>query len=177
VVTGMSNLFNVPVKDGIGIYTITNQQTGKKYIGSSSELLARARLHKNGILRKYHSNKDILEDAIKGCDFRFEIVKIIDGSDCTSFDELRNKMLLEEYRMIKEAISNGENLYNRETINVVNGRLKHIKEDQEKVLKRKNEVYEMLKLPNDKLIYTYKHNIYAKHELKLFEEEILKRMS
>ena len=99
----MSNLFNVPVKDGIGIYTITNQQSGKKYIGSSSELLARARLHKNGILRKYHSNKDILEDAIKGCDFRFEIVKIIDGSDCTSFDELRNKMLLEEYRMIKEA--------------------------------------------------------------------------
>jgi hypothetical protein len=43
VVTGMSNLFNVPVKDGIGIYTITNQQSGKKYIGSSSELLARAR--------------------------------------------------------------------------------------------------------------------------------------
>lgn len=38
----MSNLFNVPVKDGIGIYTITNQQSGKKYIGSSSELLARA---------------------------------------------------------------------------------------------------------------------------------------
>lgn len=86
-------------------------------------------------------------------------------------------MLLEEYRMIKEAILNSENLYNRETINVVNGRLKHIKENQEKVLKRKNEVYEMLKLPNDKLIYTYKHNIYAKHELKLFEEEILKRMS
>lgn len=85
--------------------------------------------------------------------------------------------LLEEYRMIKEAILNSENLYNRETINVVNGRLKHIKENQEKVLKRKNEVYEMLKLPNDKLIYTYKHNIYAKHELKLFEEEILKRMS
>ena len=79
--------------------------------------------------------------------------------------------------MIKEAILNSENLYNRETINVVNGRLKHIKENQEKVLKRKNEVYEMLKLPNDKLIYTYKHNIYAKHELKLFEEEILKRMS
>ena len=104
----MSNLFNVPVKDGIGIYTITNQQSGKKYIGSSSELLARARLHKNGILRKYHRNKDILEDAIKGCDFRFEIVKIIDGSDCTSFDELRNKMLLEEYRMIKEAILNSE---------------------------------------------------------------------
>ena len=173
----MSDLFNVPVKDGVGIYTITNQQSGKKYIGSSSELLARARLHKNGILRKYHSNKGILEDSIKGCDFRFEIVKRIDGSDCTSFDELRNKMLLEEYRMIKEAILNGENLYNRETINVVNGRLKHIKEDQEKVLKRKNEVYEMLKLPNDKLIYTYKHNIYAKHELKLFEEEILKRMS
>ena len=86
-------------------------------------------------------------------------------------------MLLEEYRMIKEAILNSENLYNRETINVVNGRLKHIKENQEKVLKRKNEVYEMLKLPNDKLIYTYKHNIYVKHELKLFEEEILKRMS
>lgn len=173
----MSNLFNVPAKDGIGIYTITNQQSGKKYIGSSSELLARARLHKNGILRKYHSNKDIQEDAIKGCDFRFEIVKIIDDSDCISFDELRNKMLLEEYRMIKEAILNGEDLYNRETINVVNGRLKHMKEEQEKILKRKKEVYEMLKLPNDKLIYAYKHNIYAKHELKLFEEEILKRMS
>lgn len=28
VVTGMNNLFNVPVKDGIGIYTITNQQSG-----------------------------------------------------------------------------------------------------------------------------------------------------
>ena len=173
----MSDLFNIPDKDQCGVYTITNRRTGKKYIGSSTQLKKRAEVHKREIARGKHNNRSIQQDILKNDDFDFKIVKVIDKSDYLYYGEIRNKMYLAEYKLIKSGILNGENLYNRETINVVNGRLKHIKEDQEKVLKRKNEVYEMLKLPNDKLIYTYKHNIYVKHELKLFEEEILKRMS
>lgn len=176
-VVTLSKLNNIPNKNQCGVYTIINRRTGRKYIGSSTQLKKRAEVHKREIARGKRNNKLIQQDILKNDDFDFKIMQIIDESSYLYYDEIRNKMYLEEYQLIKSGILNGEDLYNLETINVINGRLKHIKEDQEKVLKRKNEVYEMLKLPNDKLIYTYKHNIYAKHELKLFEEEILKRMS
>lgn len=39
----MSDLFNIPDKDRCGVYTITNRRTGKKYIGSSTQLKKRAK--------------------------------------------------------------------------------------------------------------------------------------
>lgn len=55
----MSDLFNIPGKDQCGVYTITNRRTGKKYIGSSTQLKKRAEVHKGEIARGKHNNRSI----------------------------------------------------------------------------------------------------------------------
>lgn len=85
-------------------------------------------------------------------------------------------MYLEEYQLIKSGILNGEDLYNLETIAVVNGRLERIKEEQEKLSKRKQEVYSMLKLSNENLLKEYANNKNF-YESRFLEKEILKRMN
>lgn len=103
-------------------------------------------------------------------------MQIIDESSYLYYDEIRNKMYLEEYQLIKSGILNGEDLYNLETITVVNGRLKRIKEEQEKLSKRKQEVYSMLKLSNENLLKEYANNKNF-YESRFLEKEILKRMN
>lgn len=51
-----------------------------------------------------------------------------------------------------------------------------VQEDQEKISKRKQEVYSMLKLSNEKLLYEYATNNDF-FESRLLKEEILKRMN
>lgn len=85
-------------------------------------------------------------------------------------------VVLEEYQLIKSGILNGEDLYNLETIAVVNGRLERIKEEQEKLSKRKQEVYSMLKLSNENLLKEYANNKNF-YESRFLEKEILKRMN
>lgn len=172
----MSDLFNIPDKDRCGVYTITNRRTGKKYIGSSTQLKKRAEVHKGEIARRKHNNRSIQQDILKNDDFDFKIVKVIDESNYLYYDEIRNKMYLVEYKLIKSGILNGEDLYNLETLKVVDARLKRVQEDQEKISKRKQEVYDMLKLSNEKLLYEYATNndFFGS---RLLKEEILKRMS
>ena len=98
-------------------------------------------------------------------------MQIIDESSYLYYDEIKNKMYLEEYQFI-----NGEDLYNLETIAVVNGRLERIKEEQEKLSKRKQEVYSMLKLSNENLLKEYANNKNF-YESRFLEKEILKRMN
>ena len=113
---------------------------------------------------------------MKNDDFDFKIVKVIDESDYLYYDEIRNKMYLVEYKLIKSGILNGEDLYNLETLKVVDARLKRVQEDQEKISKRKREVYDMLKLSNERLLYEYATNNDF-FESRLLKEEILKRMN
>jgi hypothetical protein len=103
-------------------------------------------------------------------------MQIIDESSYLYYDEIKNKMYLEEYQFIKSGILNGEDLYNLETIAVVNGRLERIKEEQEKLSKRKQEVYSMLKLSNENLLKEYANNKNF-YESRFLEKEILKRMN
>ena len=103
-------------------------------------------------------------------------MQIIDESSYLYYDEIKNKMYLEEYQFIKSGILNGEDLYNLETIAVVNGRLERIKEEQEKLSKRKQEVYIMLKLSNENLLKEYANNKNF-YESRFLEKEILKRMN
>lgn len=103
-------------------------------------------------------------------------MQIIDESSYLYYDEIRNKMHLEEYQLIKSGILHGEDLYNLETIAVVNGRLKRIQEEQEKLSKRKQEVYSMLKLSNENLLKEYANNKNF-YESRFLEKEILKRMN
>ena len=103
-------------------------------------------------------------------------MQIIDESSYLYYDEIKNKMYLEEYQLIKSGILNGEDLYNLETIAVVNGRLERIKEEQEKLSKRKQEVYSMLKLSNEKWLKEYANNKNF-YESRFLEKEILKRMN
>lgn len=103
-------------------------------------------------------------------------MQIIDESSYLYYDEIKNKMYLEEYQLIKSGILNGEDLYNLETIAVVNGRLERIKEEQEKLSKRKQEVYSMLKLSNENLLKEYANNKNF-YESRFLEKEILKRMN
>lgn len=172
----MSDLFNIPDKDQCGVYTITNRRTGKKYIGSSTQLKKRAEVHKREITRGKNNNRSIQQDILKNDDFDFKILKVIDESDYLYYDEIRNKMYLVEYKLIKSGILSGEDLYNLETLKVVDARLKRVQEDQEKILKRKQEVYSMLKLSNEKLLYEYATNNDF-FESRLLKEEILKRMN
>lgn len=58
----MSDLFNIPDKDRCGVYTITNRRTGKKYIGSSTQLKKRAEVHKGEIARRKHNNRSIQQE-------------------------------------------------------------------------------------------------------------------
>lgn len=173
----MSILLNIPDENLSGVYTIINQRTGKKYIGSSLNLKTRAEVHKREIVRGKHNNKLIQKDIENNDDFVFNIVNVIDECSCFGYEELRTKTHLEEYKEIIRAIENNENLYNLETIEKINGRIKNIQRNLEKVLKRKEEIQKLLKLPNNKLLHTYKHDIYQRDELKLFEDEILKRMN
>lgn len=172
----LSKLNNIPDKDQCGVYTIINRRTGKKYIGSSTQLKKRAEVHKREIARGKHNNKLIQQDILKNDDFDFKIMQIIDESSYLYYDEIRNKMYLEEYQLIKSGILNGEDLYNLETLAVVNGRLGRIQEEQEKLLRRKQEVYDMLKLSNENLLKEYANN-YNFYESRLLENEILKRMN
>ena len=103
-------------------------------------------------------------------------MQIIDESSYLYYDEIKNKMYLEEYQFIKSGILNGEDLYNLETIAVVNGRLERIKEEQEKLSKRKQEVYSMLKLSNENLLKEYANNKNF-YESRFLDKEILKRMN
>ena len=103
-------------------------------------------------------------------------MQIIDESSYLYYDEIKNKMYLEEYQFIKSGILNGEDLYNLEIIVVVHGRLERIKEEQEKLSKRKQEVYSMLKLSNENLLKEYANNKNF-YESRFLEKEILKRMN
>lgn len=172
----MSKLNNIPNKNQCGVYTIINRRTGKRYIGSSTQLKKRAESHSCEIRRGKHNNKLIQQDILKNDDFDFKIMQIIDESSYLYYDEIKNKMYLEEYQLIKSGILNGEDLYNLETITVVNGRLKRIKEEQEKLSKRKQEVYSMLKLSNENLLKEYANNKNF-YESRFLEKEILKRMN
>lgn len=173
----MSTLLNIPTNDPCGVYTITNQRTGRKYIGSSFELKTRAIVHKREIEREKHHNRLIQEDIEKDDIFIFNIVKIIDDCSCWSYQELKTKIRIEEYTMIKKAVLKKENLYNLESMKQINSRLEGLEKELSKIAKRKSEIDKMMTFQNDKLLFAYKYDVRENCELKLLEKEILKRMN
>ena len=46
----MSKLNNIPNKNQCGVYTIINRRTGKRYIGSSTQLKKRAELEEENTI-------------------------------------------------------------------------------------------------------------------------------
>ncbi len=173
----MSSLLNIPKDNNSGVYAIINQRNGKRYIGSSLNLKSRAYNHKQGIERGNHNNLEIREDAKNGDEFIFKIISLTDESICTKRSEIKCRTQLLEYQTIKAAIDSGELLYNLETIEKVNGRLVAERKEFDEILKRKEEIENMLNLPNDEILQVYKHNIYSEEEMILFEKEIIKRMN
>lgn len=175
----MSVLLNVAEakENKSGVYAIINQRNGRKYIGSSLNLKSRAYNHKRGIERKNHSNAEIRKDAENGDNFIFKIIFLTDETICTKRSEIKSRTQLLEYQTIKNSMISGELLYNLETLEKVNGRLAAEQEELREILERKEEIEYMLKLSNEEILNIYKHNIYQKEEIKIFETEILKRMN
>ena len=172
----MSLLLNIPQEDLSGVYTITNERNGRKYIGSSLQIKTRAAVHANGIAKGHHSNKKIQKDIQNGDNFVFEIISVTDKSQCDTHEEIKIKTQLKEYDEIVKALNSGENIYNQETLKQILSRRRNIQQEFDKILKRKAEIRSFLQLPSDKLLFVYKHNIYDREELQIIEKELLKRM-
>ncbi len=91
-----------------GIYKITNKQTGFIYIGCSTQLKRRFRVHKNYLKKNKHENK-LLQEAYNqyGLDaFEFEVIKEYPAD--TPFEVLEK----EETRLILENHTKGIPMYN-----------------------------------------------------------------
>ena len=173
----MSKLFNLPLNEDGGVYMIVNKNNKRKYIGSTLNLKKRAMNHKRHIENGNHSNPEIQMDILNGHDFIFNVLYQISEDKCTNSSELKTWTQLKEYETINKFINMGENLYNRETVAVILGRLKAEKINMDKIISRKNELEKLLCLPNRDILLLYKNSIYDSKERELFEKEILKRMA
>lgn len=66
--------FEIPDYDGIGVYSIINEQTGKRYIGSSKNVAKRLYQHLISF-RTGKCNEKFQEDIINGHTFKTEILE------------------------------------------------------------------------------------------------------
>lgn len=172
----MSILLNIPKDNKSGVYAIINQRNGRKYIGSSLNLKSRAYTHRMAIQNGRHNNPEIQKDVENGDNFVFKIIEFTNENICIKRSEIKCRTQLLEYKTIKNAMELGEQLYNQESMAVVSGRLSAEQKEFEKILTRKAEIEKMLNLSNSEILSIYRHNIYDKDEMLLFEKEILKRM-
>lgn len=173
----MARLINLPTENYSGVYTITNMRNGKVYIGSSVNIMKRAIVHEREIRKSRHSNKSMQKDIKKDDLFKFDVVEIIDENKCFDYNELNTKTRNAEYLYILNAKKEGLDLYNRESENQIKGRINGLSQELEKISKRKLELNEMLNYSNEKLLLTYKHEIFNQSEKEFIEKEILKRMN
>lgn len=172
----MAKLINLPTENNSGVYSITNSRTNKIYVGSSLNLLTRAVVHEREIRRGQHGNKSIQQDLKENDVFVFKVLKVIDDDSCNDYYELKTKTRYEEYKAILKLREKGVDSYNRETIAVINGRLRKLQRELREIEERKQEIESILKYSDEELIQTYKHEVFKKFELKILESEILKRM-
>lgn len=173
----MSILLNIPKDSKSGVYAIINQRSGRKYIGSSLNLKSRAYTHKMAMQNGKHNNPEIQKDVKNGDNFIFKIIEFTNENICTKRSEIKCRTQLLEYKTIKNAMESGEQLYNQESMAIVVGRLSAEEKEFDEIMKRKEEIKNMLKLSNKEILRMYKTAIYNEEELKLFEGEILKRMN
>lgn len=87
-----------------GVYSITNKTTGRVYIGSSVNIFARFKQHKDDLITGNHVNKNLQRDYNKfGMDI-FIFKPIYEVSESIDRDSL--------YRIEQSYIDKTENLYN-----------------------------------------------------------------
>ena len=90
-----------------GIYTITNNITGKVYIGESTMLRRRLRRHQNNLKNLKHENSTLQEDYVKYGDvFTYDVVEEFPPG--TSKLTLRQKEAL----LIADYLREGKEIYN-----------------------------------------------------------------
>lgn len=89
------------------IYRITQQNTGKIYIGSTNNPSHRWNIHLQKLLQQTHHNKELQSDVSKyGLDsLCFDLLEILPFSN-------RQDLLRYEYHWIESSISNGYQCYN-----------------------------------------------------------------
>ena len=80
------------MKQESGVYAIHNLKTGKRYIGSSSNLQGRFAVHKTTLKNGYHSNKFLQEDYIE---FGLDAFKFIVLENCP-----KDKLFIIEQRYL-----------------------------------------------------------------------------
>lgn len=172
----MARLINLPKEEVSGVYTIVNTRNGKFYIGSSLNLKERAIVHEREIRRGKHSNKSIQNDLKNDDLLEFKIIKIIDENSCISYLELKEKTRHEEYVYMLEAKQKNVELYNRETIEQIKGRIERTEKQIKRIEQRKIAINNILNYSDEKLLHSYKHEIFDFFEMRIVEDEILKRM-
>lgn len=62
-----------------GVYLITNEVTGKNYVGSSSSLWHRFLSHRSKYRKGYMNNSDMGRDLKLGHTFRFTVIEYTDN--------------------------------------------------------------------------------------------------
>lgn len=94
-----------------GVYKISNQLTGKIYIGSSINIPIRWNEHKNDLKKKIHCNI-YLQRAVEKYgieNFKFEIVEKCDPAYCITLEQKYINAFLPEYNLCKIAGSSYRN--------------------------------------------------------------------
>jgi|10_taG_2_1085330.scaffolds.fasta_scaffold109711_2 hypothetical protein len=91
-----------------GIYTITCNKNGRKYIGCSTELPRRKASHFRNLKKQKHVNRYLQNDYNKYGDDSFEFEVIEEHPNDTSFKELEKR----EVRLILEYRQKGFDIYN-----------------------------------------------------------------
>lgn len=111
----MAILLNIPKQNKCGIYCIKNIKTKCLYIGSSSQLQTRAVTHERLLKNNTHSNKNLKEDLKQYNKYTFQVMRICDKSENLEILELKT---------IKIFLMCGYNLYNCDTIESIEKRLR-----------------------------------------------------
>jgi len=90
--------------ENTGIYSITNNITGDKYIGSSYDLQRRFRVHKSELAKGTHKNKH-LQFAWNKCrgDFSFSVIEYCEESKCLEREQFWIDSTSPKYNMCKTA--------------------------------------------------------------------------
>lgn len=91
---------------GAGVYAIINNETGKRYIGSSKNVNKRLHEHLYYLKKGKHYNKELLNDYKKGNKFDVELIMKI---PC----DLTEELVKNEMECIRIAKNNNIPLYNK----------------------------------------------------------------
>ncbi len=94
------------VDDIACIYSMTNVESAKMYIGNTKELRARLALHIHEFKAGTHYNREMQSDFDKGTGFRVDVLAVLDKED-----DRKERNALEAYFVILyNSLENGYNM-------------------------------------------------------------------